>query len=271
MKPISIEGGFDWAQRFAAREWKLLLPVVLAFLTLPPLAFDLLLPPELARVLATPPVRDLDAVRGALSWLLPTMLAMLALAMLGTLTITALAVRPGISVGEAIVVAARRLPAFAGALAIVAAVLVALAFVLVVLTQLAGVGAARLGVLVMLCLVVAMIAGGIRLALLAPVMIEHGLGPAAGLAAAWRMAGGAFWRIAGGLLIYMLGALIVLLALTTSLNAVILLVARWTGYATVAPPLMALLFRVIAAIMNMGSYLLIVGFYRQLAGSNRAI
>lgn len=271
MKRLSIEQGFGWAQGIAAREWRLLLPVMLAFLVLPPLAIDLLLPARFAKLMTTRPIEDLAAVEAAMAWLLPVMLATLLIGAIGMLTISALALTPRISVREAILLALRRIPVLAAAtIAALGAVVIA-ATMIAFVAQRAGLGSIGVQALLIAVLGLAILLGTIRLAMLGPVVIERRIGPLTALGESWALAKGAFWRLFGGLLAYWIGASVALLATMTALNALILLGARLMGAPDLAPALTALVFRIGAAIVMTGSYLLIAGFYRQLAGSNRAI
>ena len=271
MRRISIEQSFAWAQAAAVREWRLLLPVMLAFLVLPPLALDLLLPADLARIMATPPIEDLPALQAAFAWLLPVMAGILLLIGVGMLTISALALTPQLSVGEAIILAVKRVPVLAAAALLALMGLVIVASLLAFVAQLAGLGPVRVQGLLVAGLTVAMLAGSARLALLGPVVAMRRIGPITALVESWRMVAGTFWQLFGGLMLYGFGSIIALIALMSALRVLILLGARAAGVPDLAPVLIALLFRGGAGIVMTGSYMLIASFYRQLGTPTKAI
>ena len=62
MKQLSVERAFQWAQAIAAREWRLLLPVTLAFFALPGLLVDVFMPDAMQAIM--PAARVDQAVQG---------------------------------------------------------------------------------------------------------------------------------------------------------------------------------------------------------------
>ena len=260
MKQLSVEQAFQWAQAVATREWRLILPVALAFFALPGLVVDVFMPEAAKAIL---PTARLDpAVQGQ------AMLALLAVGvvnMAGWLTINALALVPGISVAEAIGRGVRRLPSLLGAVLLVTAGLVA---ALVVVALLVGSIRADLGAMQRVLGSIILVAGAvlyIRLAFLSPWLVERGGGPVQALVRSWRLTGGAAWRIAGAIVVYVVGGMVVVVALSSALGAVITLVARAAGAGGVAPVLGAIIFRVVVALVSTGFQLLIAGLYRQVA------
>lgn len=260
---VSVENAFSWTQRFAAREWPLLLPVGLTFFALPGLLVDIVLPGAMQTLL---PGAALDP--GLQLRALTAMLVVGLVNMVGALAVTALALVPGISVQEAIGRALRRAPTLIGALLLVTvAVLAAVLLVAVVMASLRAGPAAMQAMLVLL-----MVAGGaalwVRLALLTPVVVERGGAPLAALRHAWHLAAGAFWRMLGGLAVYFIGGMIVLVALHSALGAVVTLAAQALGAKPAGIVVTAVLFRLIAGVISTGFQVLVAGFYHQLAGRN---
>lgn len=271
VKRISIEQSFSWAQAVARREWPLLLPVMFAFLVLPPLAVDLLLPEEFTKLMTARPIEDLAQVQAAMVWLLPLTLGVLLIAAVGMLAIIALALTPRLSVGEAILLALRRVPVFAVATIGALTGVVIVATLLAVAAQLAGLAPLAVQGLLLIGLTIVILLGTARLALLGPVVAMRRIGPVAALSESWQMARGMFWRLLGGLMIYVFGAVVALFALMSALRVLILLGARAAGAPDLAPDLTAIVFRTGSGIVMTGSYLLIASFYRQLGTPSNAI
>lgn len=266
---ISIEEAFLWTQRFAAREWRLLLPVALAFMALPPLLLGLLLPDRLKAMIAQSGAGAGPVDSAMLGGLMPFVLAVLTLSCLGGLALTALALVPRISVREALVLAARRLWVLLAALVLVGVgLLVALTFVSIVLSL------ARVNVAAQQGLLVGVILGAVlllwvRLALLAPLIVERRVGPIAALRAAWAISRGGSWRLLGALAVYLVGGGVVLLALGSALRVLLLVLGRSLGLPELGSVLADVLVQAVAAAVNVGLQLLVVALYRQLVGSSR--
>lgn len=268
MKRVSVEQAFLWAQRFAAREWRLLLPVVMAFLVLPPLLVDLLAPKLMrdALVAATPGARPHIPV-GALAVMALVLLVSLA----GQLVIVSLALVPRISVREAIGRAFARLGVVLTAgLFLFVVVLVAALAVATVLSLIALDPASQQAILVGL-MFGAMVVIWVRLSMLGPLVIDRPLGPPAAIKQALALSHGTFWRLLGGIAVYTVGATVVVFALSSALGTILTLAAKMAGQPEIGVVLATVLLRVVAAIGTGGLQLLLVGFYRQLAGSNTAI
>jgi hypothetical protein len=64
VKRVSVEQAFLWAQAFVAREWRLLVPVALAFMALPPLLVDLIAP-DAAKAVMVP--MDIESGKAQIS------------------------------------------------------------------------------------------------------------------------------------------------------------------------------------------------------------
>lgn len=127
---ISLGGVWEETIAFVRAELALLMPVALAGFALPLIALQLLLPARLM-------IGD-QIAGGPWGWALPPYALC---SMTATLALTALALRPGISVRESLVLAVRRLPAAIGLVLLALAALIGLS----VLVSLAA--AAEQGVL----------------------------------------------------------------------------------------------------------------------------
>lgn len=265
MRRVSVEEAFAWTQRFAAREWRLVLPVALAFVALPQLVLDVAVPAHAWQALQGEAARDPTAAMRASGWLMPLSLIVLVCGAAGGLAITALALVPRISVAEAIGLAFRRLGVF------IAALLLVLLGMLVLATVVAlAVGTARIDAMSLQALLLGVILGmmlylSARLLPLAPVIVERRVGPVAALRLSWELTQGALWRVLGALALYFLGGGIVLLALGTATSAALFVLAGALGSAQTGVVVTAVVLRSVAAVVSAGLHLLVVGLYRQLA------
>jgi len=265
VKSLSIEDAFSWTQRFAAREWRLLLPVALAFLAFPPLMMDLLVPQSVWQSLATAvQSQNPQAATGAMQIVLPIMAAILLIASFGGLAISAMALLPGVSVNEALMLALRRLPTMLGAVLLVAAGQLLVAMILTVIfgvAHLAGPGGQSLmvGVVMGVTLFVT-----IRLIALSPMVVTRRSSAISAIRESWHISQGAFWRILGAVLVYGLGAMVVMLALNYAVGIMLALAAHAVGLDELGRDLIAVFDRCIGALLALGFHLLIAAIFRQL-------
>ncbi len=275
MKSLSIEEALQWTQRLVLREWRLLLPVALAFLALPQLAFGLLLPPSIQAAMVQLQMQPTQApaapVVQAAYWLLPVALLIQLITLLGMLAIVSLALVPRISVREALTLAARRLWVFVAAFLCLFVALLLIVTVLALLLTLLHVGlASEQAMLIGVMLGIAVVFS-VRLAVLAPVILASRAGPIAALRLAWELTEGAFWRLAMGLLAYGVGALVVLLASTFAIGTIFVLVANALGVPLLGTILSTLYVSFARACLSTGLLVLTAAFYRQLGGPIRGI
>ncbi|HKY81530.1 MAG TPA: hypothetical protein VJM09_08660 [Sphingobium sp.] len=208
MATMSIGKAWEEAVAFVARERSLLFPVALLFVALPGLILQEMTPPELANwtmaksALPTVPVSF---------WL--AMLLGVIIIWFGSLTLFALALRPGISVGEALRLSLDRLPVLLGTAVVVvggllAAVIVA-TMIVVALTLVAKPAGAALAMLLATAIGALAIFASVRLLLLNPVVIDGSEGVMPSLRHSWALTRGHFWRLLGFILILTLLSAIV--------------------------------------------------------------
>ncbi len=181
---------------FVARENALLLPVALLFLALPGLALEQMVPPELTAWLkaggksAMPPVPFTF-------WI--AMLLSAVIMWFGSLTLFALALRPGISVGEAMRLGIARLPVLIGTVLAIVGGIFAVALVGGVVVTLLAFVSKPLGALMVGLLSIALLIGGlfgsVRMLLLHPVVIDGTTGVRGSIVRAWQSTRGHFWRL----------------------------------------------------------------------------
>jgi hypothetical protein len=111
MAAVSIGKAWEEAVAFVAREASLLFPVALLFLALPGLILQEMTPPQLAEWMADPKRTGLPDIPPGFT---VAMLLGVIIIWFGSLTLFALALRPGISVGEALRLGFARLPVLLG-------------------------------------------------------------------------------------------------------------------------------------------------------------
>lgn len=258
---MSVERALRRIQAFAHAEWPLLLPVILAFLAIPRFIV-LLLAPRMDRMPTT--LAGLQAFSAALpAWWTPLLLAMLLVGAIGAMVLMALSLIPRISVGEAILLALRRLPAWLG-IGLIAGAALFLALLLVSAALLrGGSGGQALSILLAFLGIAAEL---LLLLLLLPLIVVRPVGPLAAIVEGWRVYRGALLRVGGGLLLFAVGTWVMSLALQVSLGSLLLVAARAAGQPQLGQTLAALLASLVTAFGWSGFYLLLAAFYRQRAG-----
>lgn len=208
MAAMSIGKAWEEAVAFVAREKSLLFPVALLFVALPGLILQEMTPPELASWNMTRQAMPDVPVSFLMAMLLTVLLVWF-----GSLTLFALALRPGISVGEALRLSIARLPVLLGTALVVAGLLAAAvlsaALVTAILAMIAKPLAAALATLLGVGVVALAIFASVRLLLLNPVVIDGQEGVMASLRQGWSLTRGYFWRLLGFILILTLLSAIV--------------------------------------------------------------
>ncbi len=207
MAVMSIGKAWEETVAFVARERSLLFPVALLFVALPGLIVQEMTPPELASWTMKDALPDVPVS----FWL--AMVLGVVLIWFGSLTLFALALRPGISVQEALRLSLARLPVLLGtALTVVGllgAAIVAVAIIVVLLTLVAKPLAAALAMLLGVAVGGVMMFVSVRLLLLNPVVIDGNAGVMDSLRHSWALTRGHFWRLLGFILILTLLSAIV--------------------------------------------------------------
>ncbi len=255
VRNISVERALRWLQGFLTREWSLLLPVALAFFALPRLTVILVTPrPPQAQTM-----EEMQAFIQTLPvWWAPLVFGLTLIGIVGAMVLMALAIVPWITVGEAIVLACKRLIvwlalAFAGFGALLLLMTMVLAFgggqALSVAMALAG-----------------FVANALLLTLVLPLIVHRAVGPIAALRSAWNLYHGVFLRIAGALILFSATAWIAGLSIQVSLGFLLRLLARLGGQPKLGEMMVALLVSFVTAVGWSGVYLLVAAFYRQRTG-----
>jgi hypothetical protein len=205
MATMLIGKAWEEAVAFVAREASLLFPVVLLFVALPGLILQEMTPPELQAWFANPKSDAIPAMPPGFGL---AMLLTIVLIWFGSLTLFALALRPGISVGEALRLSFARMPVLLGTallvVLLIGGVIVAAVLILVILSLLSKALAAIIGLLLGFGAACLVFYAGIRLVLLNPVVIDSEAGVRESLRRAWALTRGHMLRLLGFLLVVML-------------------------------------------------------------------
>ena len=257
MTKLSLTLAWTETSAFVRREASLLAPVALAFAGLPSILFDV-----------TRPLPAEAAANGVGAWGLVAVLTML-LSAIGTLAITALALRPGMSVREALALAARRLlPVLAGA-ALIGVAMFLLALPPVMVAVLAG-GSANpqsLTATTVLILSVMLLVSAVRMLPLSAVAVQERVGPVALLKRSWRLTRGHALKLLGFILLALVAAGLLLFAVTAVLSILATLIE---GGAPAPGSLGALLLIIaqalITALFTVHFQAMTARIYAQLAG-----
>ena len=205
MANISIGKAWEEAVAFIRREATLLFPVALLFVALPGLIVQEMTPPQLQEWFAQPKA---DAIPVMPPGFALSMLLGIVIIWFGSLALFALALRPGISVGEALRLSFSRLPVLLGTAVLVVVAIVAfivvIALVSVIFAMASQQAAHAMGLLLGLAAVIIVFFASIRLVLLNAVVIDTRGGVVESLRRAWALTRGHFWRLFGFLVIVML-------------------------------------------------------------------
>lgn len=259
--PLSISDATTWAQAFLRRDGRLALPVAFALMGLPAAILDLFAP--------APSSSDPAAVYQAVQARLLVGLVVALFALVGALAVSALALVPRISVGEALRVGFRRLPALiaatfiagigGGIIAILAGVLL---FSITGVPTAASPSHTAFGVTVMMLAILTLIA---RLCLITPILVEERAGPIAALRRSWALTRGSFWRLIALLGMLLTTSAVVSLAVQSVTVLFAWLLGRTSAAAGIVEGVGTIVVALLGAVISMIFAVLLAAIYRQLA------
>lgn len=215
MARLSIGKAWEETVAFVKREGQLLFPVAFLFLAVPLVVFQQMMPPEMmAELERAEPGGAGQAVPNLPSSLWLGLVLTVIITLTGALTLYALALRPGISVGEAMRLGVRRLPVLIASGMLVTLGIFVMGFVLALLLVLLGfaVGTAALSALTSVAMFSAILFVGVRMMLLQAVAIDRPLGPVQIMRQSWALTRGQFWRLLAFLMVLILLVSVVQLA-----------------------------------------------------------
>lgn len=260
MTTLSIGKAWEEAVAFVSRESALLFPVALLFVALPGLILQEMTPPELAQWTMAQAKGSFPAVPPSY-WL--ALFLTIVIIWFGSLTLFALALRPGISVGEAMRLGLARLPVLLGTALLVAAAFLALvlavALVAGALMIASKAAAATIGTLLVAIIMGCVLYASVRLLLLNPVVIDGRDGVVASLRRSWAVTRGHFWRLLGFIAIVMLLSMIASMAA----QAVFGLIGGLVGGATTARLTGGIAAAAVSTVVQVYMLVMIARLYRQ--------
>lgn len=257
---LSLNRAWDDANRFIRREIALLVPIALTLMVLPSAVFELVAPPRATAEAAPGP------------WLLALPLFAL-FTLIGSLTITRLAFQDGLSVGEALRFALRRLPVAIGAtLLLLGAAVLAMMPVAPMLSATPGAApAVGGGAALFLLLYAAALAAGafflfVRLLLVNVVIMAEAVGPVQAMKRSFALTGGHFPRLTALLLLFLAVSLVVGGAASLAGGAVFVGLGGLIGQAEIGGVLLALLSGAVSAAVSVYFVVMLTMIYRQIIG-----
>jgi hypothetical protein len=259
MPRISLNGASEAATRFFRREAGIVMPVAFATFGLGML---------LVTLAAPPPGEDGQLQHGP--WMLAMIPALLA-AVIGQLAISAMVLRPGISVAEALRDAFGRLPrALIVILLMVAAGMVgllAISLVLGIIAYATAAGDVSLWTVATLLLFVAFVWFSARLLLVWPMVADRSEGAVRTFRAAWALSKGSAGRFFGALLLFSLVYVVVTGAVQLVFGSLFLLLGRAIGADAAAVFLAAIVVALAASALLALWAVFVTYLYRAAAGS----
>lgn len=260
MTTLSIGKAWEDSIAFVRREWQLLFPVAFLFVALPVAILQQMVPPEMTQWAMT---REGDPPVLPASFWMAIMLTSL-ITSFGSLALYALALRPGISVGEALQLGVRRfgtllliMLVFMGAML---ALTIALTLFFVGFSILSKAVAAVLAIVLGLAAIVLGVLVGVRMMLLNPVLIDTALGPVDAIRRSWTLAKGHFWRLFGFILVIAIFSFVVTQAAAVVFGSI----AGLLGGATAARVVGELASIIISTVAQVYFLVMLSRIYRQL-------
>ena len=264
MANLSITTAWNETASFVQREARLLFPIAFLLIALPGGLLQMFMP---VAVPGQPPQVG--------AWLLLIPVAIVA-SMIGSISISYLALRPGASVGEALEVGARRfIMLFAASLLIgLAAIILFVPLVLII-----GGGAAMGGTpsvamvgligLFAIVFLVVVLAFWVRLMLMTSVAAAENSGPIGIISRSWELTSGHFWKLLG----FVLLAFVVFMVISMVVGAIggiaIVLMAGQLEPGSFATFLVMLVGALVNMVMTVYFTTLLARIYLQLSGSGR--
>ncbi|SNS25444.1 hypothetical protein SAMN06295912_103130 [Sphingomonas laterariae] len=258
---LSITAAWDDARAFVARERALLVPLGLTLLVVPS---------ALAEILA--PQASADGVESG-PWMLALPILFLC-TLVASLTVTRLALGGGVSVGEALHNAVRRMPVAIGSSLVLAVAALAAFMPIAPLLPAPGavpqVGGAT--ALVLMLYMTALLAGvfflGIRLLLVNVVIVSEPVGVIAALKRSFALTQGHFVKLAAVLVLFAAASLLIGGAVQLAGGVVLLGAGKLLGMEAIGRLLLALVSGAVSATLSIYFVATLTMIYRQILGPN---
>lgn len=254
MQNLSITNAWNETAAFVKREFGLLFLIAFGLVALPTVILQAAMPP------AAP-----GQTPEAGGWML-LIIPVLAFSIIGSITMTIMALGRAADARGAFSTAIRRFPVVLVAALLLGFTAVMVVFpVAVVLVLLAGTGPAAL-VLLTIATVLTFAFVWIRMILLNPVGAVEPLSPLAILRRSWRLTAGHFWKLFGFVVMMLVIFLVVSLAANAVLGSLVILLAGQPRDGNLSEVLLLLLGGVFNAILSVFLTVMIARIYGQLAG-----
>jgi len=202
MRPLSISTAWNETAAFVKREAGLLFPIALAFLALPSIVAQYLMP-------AVEPGQQPE-LGGWVFLLIP----LIVLSTIGTLAVSSLALRPAQTVGSAISHGARRLLPTLGAFVVLALLTAVLLVPIAILIALLGLDERRTVALSLILFVFVFSYFWIRFLMISPSAVTERLGPVGLLKQSWQLTRGHFVKLIGFVSLLSIVFVVALMAVT---------------------------------------------------------
>lgn len=264
MANLSLTQAWNETAAFVKREARLLFPVALLFSVLPMTVVSLLAPSDTAPGEIPEPGLWLAVVPVAL-----------VIGMVGNLAIATLALRPGLTVADALRNGLRRMPSLLGAslllglagglVLIVLAVIAALLFVGQVSNPSPEALLPVVGI-VLLVLIPFVLYFGARLLTATPVAAAEAGGPLAIIRRSWQLTRESVWTLIGFILLLILLLLVVSLAVGAVLGLLILVAAGPPEAGSLSAILLMIVRAVLDTVVSVYTTVMIARIYVQLSG-----
>ena len=253
MKKLSMTNAWNETAAFVKREFGLLFLIAFGLVALPTVILQALAPAAPQGQVPEP---------GA--WML-LILPVIALSIIGSLTMTALALGRSADARDAFGQAVRRFPVVLGAVLLVGLAAVLLAFPIALLVVLlAGTGPSALA-LMTIAVIGTFLFLWVRMMMLNPVAAAEAVGPAGILKRSWRLTAGHFWRLLGFLLILIVVFLVLSLAVGAVFGSVIILAAGQPQDGNLSQVLLLLLNGLLSAALGLFLAVMVARIYVQVA------
>ncbi|ALR20059.1 MULTISPECIES: hypothetical protein [Sphingobium] len=262
MAALSIGKAWEDSLAFIKREGSLLFPVALLFLSVPMAILQLMIPPDYMRMAPGQTLASLPPLPGTVKI---AMIVAGIVMLIGSLAVYALALRPGISVAEAIRLAIKRLPVILGASVLVGIALMFVLFGAAMIGGLLSVAIGKVGGLILAAalMLAAMLYVSARMLPLSALVIDHRQGVMAALRQTLSLTRGQAGRLGAFILVSMMLILVVQIAVQSIFGIVGTLILGQEGGRSVSDIAVALA----AGAANVYLMVFTARIYRQLEGA----
>lgn len=261
MSRVSFGDVWDRTRAFAGKEFSLLAPVALACFAIPMIVWTMVAPETMDPTKPPPP--------GAwMIWPIP----LLVLQLLGLLTLSALALTPGISVKEAFRQATARMPVALGVLLVALGIGLLLAIAIGIVTgvlMIAGMSKEGVSGLTLTLFMVLLLVASARLMVLWPIVAAGREGPIKALRRALELSSGDFWRLFGLLLLALTVSLVLTAAVEMAGGSVMLILGRMVGNEALGRMLGEALSAIVLSLWQMVTVVYVAILYRAYAGDDK--